>query len=455
MREFSNRFGASCFDTRKGEYREATPDGILIIRPGPPFEMLLCDIRRCQPFLDLSVDFNLRRFLHEDTHGLSRVLSSGFYKAACSLFDAEPVATVEELSAARLVHAIGCDWARYVARFPPALHAKILFYGDRSAKFRAMVEGNQGLAVDALRRTDTACGKRLLESTEYLESLLTGGTRAIASKLGWPTGTAGVPCRIWAPAASFQNIERLKTVLCEDSPLRGRRRKVLPHGEHITADAIQFVLDPMALNCVKNCFLVDLCSQVPDGFQPGTGDWEIFSSLLQAQRRFPRVRIPRLQSVAQLRRLGRRYFSLLRPDEITDLLKYEFPPAPIEPDESFRAIEDSLSALEEYTVMGPNCLPTLIPEVADGSLYFYQVLCDPKREIERATLVISRYRTNDGEWIWAPMDARTFRNQRVSAATVTAITAFLSRSQISQVARDVRRTAVTNLLAPRAGLANE
>ena len=79
--------------------------------------------------------------------------------------------------------------------------------------------------------------------------------------------------------------------------------------------------------------------------------------------------------------------------------------------------------------MGPNCIPDLIPAIAEGRLYAYQVLPSEVRQIERATLVIVRCSKKGGEEVWIPEDARTRRNQPIAETTRAAIDEFLCRNQ--------------------------
>ena len=213
---------------------------------------------------------------------------------------------------------------------------------------------------------------------------------------------------------------------------------MLAHCTCITRDSVRFVTDIEAFECVENRFLMELSTTAPEGYRAGTGDWEILSNLLQAQKRFPRLHIPTIKTVAQLRRLEDRYFSILDPHRVDNLLEYVFPPQPITSnDRSFHAITDPLSVLAEYTSMGPNCIPELIPMIADGHLYAYRVLPDAERKIERATLVICRRRTQEGRWVWTPYDARAPRNEPLTNRTLAAITEFLCRSQGGLTAADL------------------
>ncbi len=305
----------------------------------------------------------------------------------------------------------------------------ILYLSDRVPRFRQLVQQNVGLAVVVLKAVVRVCGRQLVGAPEYLKTLLVGNNKRIATNLDWPMGTAGVLSRMVPSAATFGAITALQRAVWSPNP--GRRVKALyPHCRFITRDAVRLASDEEVLERVDNSFVVDLCTKAPREFRAGTGDWEILSNLLQAQRTFPRLRISTIQSTAQLRRLRDQHFPILSHQKVSRLLAYVFQPPPfVSDDPCFHALEDPLSVLQEYAEMGPNCLPSIIPVIAENHQYVYQVLPDAERQIERATLVVYRSRTRDGEVIWIPEDARTRRNQPIAETTRAAITEFLRRNQ--------------------------
>ena len=420
----------SYFDAKARELRETDPDGIQVVKVGPPFEVLLYDVQRLKPKPCLTTSFDLRKYLAKDKSRLHKSIESELIATARRLFGCQPIVPPDQLAAARLLAAIGPEWALHVAHYPPALHARILFLADRVPRFRQLVLTYPGLATDALRSAVRACGKHLIGAAEYLTPLLRGNARDIAAELDWPSGTAGILQRLWLPAASFAAVDALKWRLTADDAAGRRARRVLPHCSHITRDAVRVVCNNAAFERVENSAVVELCSQPPDEFRVGTGDWDMLAQLLHAEARFPRLRVRDIRSRAQLQRIYGRHFGGLYPYEVNGLLDRDFPPPPFGSDDpAFQHIEDPLSALAEAVEMGPNCIADLIPRVADRELHIFRILPDAERQIERATLVISEHHVGHDYSIWALYDARTRRNGPISQTTEKAINDFLRRNQ--------------------------
>lgn len=418
----------SYFDVKTRELRESDPEGIRIIRLGPPFEAMLYDVKRLNHKRCLTLRFDLRKYFAKDKDELHKNLKHEVFAMACKIFDGEPVGGTEELAAARLLCELGADWALQVAGFPPPLHARLLFLADRVPRFRQIVLTCPGLAVDALRCAVESCGSQLRGAVEYLTPLLDGNTRQVAAKLGWPAGTVGILQRLWPPAATFKALGLVKSRLTSDDAVARRARRVLPHCSFITTDVVNLLGNAEAWERVKNNFLVESCGRRPDPFQNATGDWTMLSQLLHAEARFPRMRVPRIETTRQLQRLYERYFTALNPRDVDALLGAEFPDPPFESDDpKFQHVEDALAALAEAAEMGPSCLPQLIPSVTVGTFCIFRVMPDQRRGIERATLVICQRPAEGGGVNWAIYDARTRFNQPISKTTEKAIKRFLRR----------------------------
>jgi len=274
---------------------------------------------------------------------------------------------------------------------------------------------------------------------EYLTPLLDGNIRQVAAKLGWPSRTVGILHRLWPPAVTFKALGVVKTRLTADDAAARRARRVLPHCSFITTDVVNIFGNAEAFDRVRNNFLVESCGRRPDPFQNATGDWTMLSQLLHAEARFPRMRVPKLETTRQLQRLYERYFSGLNPCDVDGLLEHEFPDPPFESDDpKFQHVEDVLAALAEAVEMGPSCLPQLIPAVTQGDLCIFRVMPDERRQIERATLVICERPAEDGIIDWVIYDARTRFNQPISKTTREAINKFLQRNTPWRFVRDER-----------------
>ena len=154
----------SYFDVKRRELRESDPEGVRIIRVGPPFEAVLYDVQRLKPKRHLTLDFDLRMYFAKDKGKLHKNLKREFVTMTSQLFECEPTGDAEELAAAQLLSELGPEWALHVARYPPALHARILFLADRILRFRQLVLTCPGLAIDALRNAVEMCGNPLRHS---------------------------------------------------------------------------------------------------------------------------------------------------------------------------------------------------------------------------------------------------------------------------------------------------
>ncbi len=406
------------------------PDGIRVVKVGPPFDMVFWGIKCLRPIRRLTAHFNLREYFKRDETELHKALQSDLVRRACQVFDCSPIVEAKALAAAQLLTELDPHWAVHVARFPPALHASILYLADRVPCYRQLVHRCPGLAVDVLRNAVTVCGKQLASADDYLHVFLEGGIKDVAARLDWPTGTMGILKRLWVPAASFKGIDALKKRLSSNDPAGRRARRLLPHCKQITFDAIRVISDPVSFDRVQNSFLIDLCSSAPAGYDAGTGEWKLLSLLLKVGARSPHLRVPSICTTEQLKRLFQRYFAGLSWRTANAIIELKFPRPPFLPDDScFQFVEGPFEALAEAVEMGPNCLAEMIPEVARGELYILRVLPDSKRRIERASLVICPRATTGGRSVWGFDDARTKHNGPIGESTARAINAFLCRVQ--------------------------